>query len=111
VDTVTAPLDTQHAGVIDLVEEAGGPVLRLRGDVDTLVVDAWRASTPPGSPAPVAVDVSATTFLDCRGLRLLVQETEGARRAGRVPELRRPSRGVQRLLEVAGATPLFATVG
>ncbi|WP_369137947.1 STAS domain-containing protein [Modestobacter versicolor] len=111
MDTFVAPLDAQLTGVIDLVDEAGGPVLRLRGDVDTLVVDAWRASTPRGSRAPVAVDVSGATFLDCRGLRLLVQETEGARRAGRVPELRRPSRGVQRLLEVAGAAPLFATVG
>jgi anti-anti-sigma factor len=101
----------QLPGRIDLVDEDGGAVLRLHGEVDTLVVAAWQASTPPGARAPVAVDVSAATFLDCRGLRLLVQETEGARRAGRVPELRRPSRAVQRLLEVVGATPLFATVG
>jgi anti-anti-sigma factor len=106
--TTATPL---RPGVIDLVEEVDGPVLRLRGDVDTLVVAAWRASTPRGSRAPVAVDVSGATFLDCRGLRLLLQETEATRRAGRVPELRRPSRGVRRLIEAVGVTPLFATVG
>jgi anti-anti-sigma factor len=109
--TALTPLDPQRSGVIDLVEEVDGPVLRLRGDVDTLVVAAWRASTPPDTRAPVAVDVSGTTFLDCRGLRLLLQETEATRRDGRVPELRHPSRGVRRLLEAVGVTPLFAAVG
>lgn len=98
-------------GDIDLVHEEAGPVLRLRGEVDAAVVAAWNASKPPHGQAPVAVDVSATTFLDCRGLRLVVQETEAARLAGRIPELRRPSRGVRRLVAIAGAAPLFATVG
>jgi anti-anti-sigma factor len=97
-------------GGIDLVEEDGGPVLRLHGEVDSLVVAAWQASAPATTPAPVAVDASAATFLDCRGLRLLVHATETTRRTGRVPELRRPSRTVRRMVEVAGAAPLFATV-
>ena len=97
-------------GGIDLVEEDGGPVLRLHGEVDTLVVSAWQATAPPPARPPVAVDVSAATFLDCRGLRLLVRTTEATRASGRVPELRRPSRAVRRLVQVAGAAPLFATV-
>jgi anti-anti-sigma factor len=98
------------SGGIDLVEEDGGPVLRLRGEVDSLVVAAWQASAPTAGRAPVAVDVSGATFLDCRGLRLLVRATETTRRSGQVPELRRPSRTVRRMVEVAGAAPLFATV-
>ena len=97
-------------GGIDLVEEDGGPVLRLSGEVDSLVVAAWQATAPAGTRAPVAVDVSAATFLDCRGLRLLVSATETTRQSGRVPELRRPSRTVRRMVEVAGAATLFATV-
>jgi anti-anti-sigma factor len=97
-------------GGIELVEEDGEPVLRLRGEVDGLVVAAWQASAPTAAPAPVAVDVSAATFLDCRGLRLLVRATETTRRSGRVPELRRPSRTVRRMVEVVGASPLFTTV-
>jgi anti-anti-sigma factor len=99
----------QQTSGIDLVQEDGVAVLRLHGDVDTYVVDAWQPAA--GSGSAEAVDLSAATFLDCRGLRLLIRQTEQARQAGRTPELRRPSRTVRRMLEVAGATPLFATVG
>lgn len=95
-------------GTIDLVEEEAGPVLRLRGEVDAAVVAIWDATTRSRGRAPVAVDVSGTTFLDARGLRLVVRETEAARRAGHVPELRRPSPAVRRLVDIAGAGPLFA---
>jgi anti-anti-sigma factor len=98
-------------GAIQLVEEDGEPVLRLSGEVDSLVVDDWHATGPRGARAAVAVDVSAATFLDCRGLRLLVRETEPTRRSGRVPELRHPTRAVRRVVEMSGAAPLFATVG
>ena len=99
----------QLSGGIDLVEEDGIAVLRLRGEVDGLVVDAWDVAGPRASGA-AAVDLSAATFLDGRALRLLVRETEQSRRAGRVPELRRPSRMVRRMLELTGAAPLFAPV-
>ncbi|MGY1858035.1 STAS domain-containing protein [Modestobacter sp. SYSU DS0290] len=98
-------------GRIDLVEEGGVPVLRLHGEVDTLVVEAWDTAAVPGARPAEAVDLSRATFLDCRGLRLLVRETAAARRAGLLPELRRPSPGVRRLVEATGAAPLFAQVG
>ncbi|MBB3675373.1 STAS domain-containing protein [Modestobacter versicolor] len=94
---------------IDLVVEDGVVVLRLRGEVDGLVVDAWDAARSDTSGA-AAVDLSAATFLDGRALRMLVRETEQSRRTGRVPELRGPSRTVRRMLEITGAAPLFAAV-
>ena len=100
---------TEPTGGIDLVEEDGGPVLRLRGEVDSLVVAAWDA-VPHGSRSAVAVDLSAATFLDVPGLRLLLRATEGTRRSGRVPELRRASRTVQRMVEIAGVQRMFAAV-
>ena len=98
------------SGDIDLVEQDGGPVLRLRGEVDGLVVAAWQEAAVAGARGAVAVDASAATFLDCRGLRLLLRETEETRRSGRLPELRRPSRLVRRMVELSGAGPMFATV-
>jgi anti-anti-sigma factor len=98
------------AGRIDLVEQDGVQVLHLRGDVDGLVVAAWEAVAPPAPRAAAAVDASGATFLDCRGLRFLLRETAETRRAGRLPELRRPSRSVRRVVELAGAAPLFDTV-
>ena len=100
----------QPMGNIDLVDEEAGPVLRLRGEVDSAVVAIWDATGRGSGRAPVAVDVSGTTFLDARGLRLVVRETEPARRSGRLPELRRPSATVRRLVDIAGAGSLFATV-
>ena len=102
--------DTERLpGGIDLVEEDGVAVLRLRGEVDTVVVDAWDAGRPQASGA-AAVDLSAATFLDGRALRLLVRETEQSRRTGRVPELRGSSRIVRRMLEITGTAALFAAV-
>ncbi len=101
---------TEPFGDIDLVDGDTGPVLRLRGEVDAAVVAVWNAGSRHPGRVPVAVDVSGTTFLDCRGLRLVVRETEAARRSGRIPELRSPSRSVRRLVDLSGAAPLFATV-
>ncbi|RZU31582.1 STAS domain-containing protein [Blastococcus saxobsidens] len=100
----------QPLGDIELVDEAAGPVLRLRGEVDSAVVAIWDATERSTGRAPVAVDLSGTTFLDARGLRLVVRETESARRSGHLPELRRPSASIRRLVDLAGAGPLFATV-
>jgi len=100
---------TELPGGIDLVEEEGGPVLRLCGEVDALVVAAYDAA-PHGPRSAVAVDLSAATFLDVPGLRLLLRATEGTRRSGRVPELRRASHTVQRMVEIAGVERMFAAV-
>jgi anti-anti-sigma factor len=108
--TTSSTAHSEPLGGIDLVDGDDGPVLRLRGEIDTATVDAWDASGTGVGRTPVAVDVSGTTFLDCRGLRLVVRETEAARRSGRIPELRSPSRFVRRLVDIAGAGPLFATV-
>ena len=99
---------TDLPGGIDLVEEDGGPVLRLRGEVDSLVVDAYDAAATPARRPAVAVDLSATTFLDGPGLRLLLRATEATRRSGRLPELRRASHTVQRMVEIAGVERLFS---
>ena len=57
----------QLPGGIDLVEEDGVAVLRLHGEVDGWVADAWDAAGPRRSDA-TAVDLSAATFLDGRAV-------------------------------------------
>ena len=94
-------------GAISLVEEEGVPVLRLCGEIDSIVVAAYEDATA-GAPAQAAVvDASRVTFLGCRGLGLLVRRTQEARRAGQRPELRRPARVVRRVVDVAGVGGLF----
>ena len=94
----------QLPGAISLVDEEGVPVLRLCGEIDSTVVEAYDDAAA-GQAA--VVDASRVTFLDCRGLGLLVRRTQDARRAGQRPVLRRPARIVRRVVDIAGAGSLF----
>lgn len=98
-------------GAIAVVEEGEERILRLSGDIDSLVVAPYEES--PSALAerfrPVTViDTSAVTFVDGRGLRFLVGRTRDSRRAGGQPVLRRPARVVRHILDAAGAGHLFA---
>jgi anti-anti-sigma factor len=107
----TPPPAADLCGTITVVEDGGELVVRLTGEIDSLVVAAQGgAATSAGALVPAVVDASAVTFLDGRGLRLLVRLAEGARRAGRPLVLRRPTRPVRRVLEVAGVAALFTVV-
>jgi anti-anti-sigma factor len=90
-------------GSIAVVEEGGVRVLRLSGEIDSLVVAAYGN----GSPSPAVIDASGVTFLDCRGLRLLVRVAHDARDRGARPVLRSPARAVRRVLDLAGAEGQF----
>jgi anti-anti-sigma factor len=122
-DLATEPLPVSHVGhvppagpplcgAISVAEDGGAVVVRLTGEIDTAVVDAQGgAATAPGRAAPDVVDASAVTFLDGRGVRLLVRLAEGASRAGHPLVLRRPTRPVRRVLQVAGVAPMFTVAG
>jgi anti-anti-sigma factor len=101
------PADDLPAGRIDVEEEGGVAVLRLRGEIDEEAVAAFDRAHADGGTAPAVIDASAVTFLDCRGLRFLLRESSAARRAGRAPSLRRPPRVVRRVLGATGAEQLF----
>jgi anti-anti-sigma factor len=90
-------------GSIAVVEEGGVRVLRLSGEIDSVVVAAYDGATP----SPAVIDASGVTFLDCRGLRLLVRLAHDARDRGARPVLRRPARAVRRVLDLAGAEGQF----
>ena len=93
-------------GAIAVVEEDGVRVLRLTGEIDSQVVAAYDGPAVLSAGAAV-IDASAVTFLDCRGLGFLVRQTGAARRAGGRPVLRRPTRIVRRVIDIAGAGSCF----
>jgi anti-anti-sigma factor len=95
-------------GGIAVVDEGGQRVIRLTGEIDSLVVAAYEESAAADRYGPPQViDASDVTFLDGRGLRFLVRRTRDAQNAGGHPVLRRPAHVVQRVVEVAGAAHLF----
>jgi anti-anti-sigma factor len=102
--------DAAPLGSIAVVDEGGQPVIRLSGEIDTVVVAAYADDPSPPvhrSRPPSVIDASAVTFLDGRGLRFLVQAARLARSSGDQPVLRRPARVVRRLVDLTGAGPLF----
>jgi anti-anti-sigma factor len=99
-------------GGIDIVDEGGMPVARLRGDIDSFVVAEYDQHAPEGGPAPfpAVIDAAGVTFLDCRGLSFLIRRTADARRSGPPPLLRRPPRIVRRVIDLAGAGDFFTVI-
>jgi anti-anti-sigma factor len=95
-------------GRIAVVDEGGRPVIRLSGEIDSLVVAAYeRDLARTGARPPAVIDASEVTFLDGRGLRFLVRSTRMTRAAGARPVLRRPARVVRRVVDLTGAAGLF----
>jgi anti-anti-sigma factor len=105
--TAATTADDGPAGTIDVEVEGGIAVLRLCGEIDSAAVAAYDRTHLLDGTAPAVIDASRVTFLDCRGLRVLVRESAAARRAGRAPALRRPPRVVRRVLDATGAGSLF----
>ncbi len=99
------------SGAIWVEQSDGGPVLHLRGEIDTATVSRYQAR--PGAADSsngehvVAVDARQVTFLNSTGLGLLIRSTDAHREAGHSPALFGPTRAVLRVLELTGTTALF----
>ena len=91
---------------------ADGPALYLEGDIDIASEDLWRrrlnaALAAHPDNAPLVLDLGAVTFIDSRGLALLVYVyRELVDRGGRLV-LARVTRRVERVLQVAALDQLF----
>jgi anti-anti-sigma factor len=94
-------------GSIEVEPGPDGAVMRLRGDVDAPVIDAFEAAGGRGAEPVVAVDVGELTYIDSSGLSFLARWAQAARREGRPAVLRRATARFDQMLELTGLTPLF----
>jgi anti-sigma B factor antagonist len=93
-------------GSLELVREAGGPVLHLCGDVDAPVVARMQADGLDIADV-VAVSVARLGYIDSTGLALLVRWARQAAGAGRPAVVRCASPRFCQVLELTGLTPMF----
>lgn len=80
----------------------------LTGEVDITVHEAFRAVWPAGrrSSTAVEVDMSAVTFIDSSGLRILY-DARAASPEGELPTLTDVPERVRWVIDVTGLTDLF----
>jgi len=98
-DSVT--LETRAPGVL---------LVRIQGDVDLSRFDALDevlASADVDSSAALEIDLSAVSFMDSQGLKLLLRARDRAAGNGRRLLIVDPSPFVQRLIHIAGLTGTF----
>ncbi len=97
--TITWAIDEQEVTSLDLA-----------GVLCTLTVQRVRdliAEVAEASPAPVAIDMSGVTFIDGRGLSLLLTTQERLAARGLGCEIVNPSPVVRRLFDVVGLENLL----
>ena len=85
--------------------------LDLAGVLCTLTVQRVRdliAEVAEASPAPVAIDMSAVTFIDGRGLSLILKTQERLESRGLGCAIVNPSPVVRRLFDVVGLQNLLS---
>jgi anti-anti-sigma factor len=89
-----------------LVAAGGGGRLRLVGELDLAGVPALRALLA-GMGGDIEVDCSGLTFIDCSGLRVLVEAQLAREAGGGRLCLIGSSRCLTRLLDLAGLDGFF----
>jgi anti-anti-sigma factor len=93
------------------LEEEEVTTLDLAGVLCTLTVQRVRdliAEVAEVSPAPVAIDMSGVTFIDGRGLSLMLTTQERLAARGLGCEIVNPSPVVRRLFDVVGLQSLLS---
>jgi anti-anti-sigma regulatory factor len=94
-------------GSIALVEEAGGTVLVLAGEIDTIVIAEFERSWGTALTPVVAIDVGEVTLLSATAVDLMLRHLWTAAAAGAAPVLRRSNPHVERVLELLGLAGTF----
>jgi anti-sigma B factor antagonist len=97
---------------VQVVEDAEGTWLRVRGPVDyaeaQALVKAGRVLLQNGLSGPLRLDLAGVSFMDSSALGALLQLREQAESLGRVLELHNPSAPVLKILRVTNLDRVFS---
>ena len=106
--TTLVPLSPELTGGITVERDGDEVVLRMIGEIDLAVVEAYETGDRLAEAAVItAVDLSQVTYLSSCGIGLLLRQTRRFRDRGDVPTLRGVSRPADRILRLAGIAGLF----
>ncbi|GAB3322105.1 hypothetical protein GCM10027451_44390 [Geodermatophilus aquaeductus] len=89
-------------GSMTVRDEGDGPVLCLRGEVDTEVATRFKQRQGRTPLLVDAIDAAGVSFLSSTALSILARCVEAAFAVGRRPVLRASSPIVERMLQLSG---------
>lgn len=93
---------------IDLSQVNGSAFLKVAGDIDShSVVELRGVLERLGLDKQVVVDMSGVRFMDSSGINALIDRIVRAEGAGGSLRISKPSRPVERLVELTGLAHLF----
>jgi anti-sigma B factor antagonist len=98
--------------IMERTTNAGTVVLTLQGEIDIATVGTLRSRLADAcaTAGDVTVDLRRVTFLDCLGLRVLLEQHERSAQAGfRIDFVQGPS-AVRRVFELTGTLDRLAFV-
>ena len=88
--------------IMQRTTSAGAVILTVQGEIDIATVDTLRARLTDACEGDVTVDLRRVDFLDCLGLKLLLEQHDRSSRRGlRVDFVQGPT-AVRRLFELTG---------
>jgi anti-sigma B factor antagonist len=106
---VTIPVDVREEFNLSVHAEGADTVLRLHGELDTLSAPHLRSAMDASIDAgntEIVVDLTALTFMDAAGLRVIAHAANRLELVGGTLAIRNPSEIVRRILEITGMTDL-----
>lgn len=105
--TALVSISLPTAGCISVVDQDGVLVLRLTGEIDAETVAGYERTGSPSAPV-AAVDLGEVTFLSSSAVSFVIRQTQPMRERGQLPLICAVSLHARRVLELLGATRLFA---
>ncbi|QGG95585.1 STAS domain-containing protein [Actinomarinicola tropica] len=98
---------------VEVVDEAGRPVVRVRGEIDVATAERFREAIAESleRDARLVIDMSDTSFMDSTGLSALIRAYHDTGRVKEAVQLRAVRPPVLRTLEISGISDLVTVVG
>ena len=95
-------MDEPVIRIMERTTNAGTVVLTIQGEIDIATVGTLRARLSDACERDVTVDLRRVNFIDCLGLKVLLEQHEHSARRGRRVDFVQGPPAVRRVFEITG---------
>ena len=95
-------MDEPVIRIMERTTNAGAVVLTIQGEIDIATVDTLHARLSDACERDVTVDLRRVNFIDCLGLKVLLEQHEHSTQRGRRVDFVQGPPAVRRVFEMTG---------